>query len=103
MKRSSSPSLHEVHGAASWRIASDRIEAYVTRDGGQLAPVTFQTERGPVQPFAIAPWAGETMPGGTPPVLHRLRGDFFCLPFGANATPWRGDLTFLGATQDTAG
>ena len=84
------PVLHDVQGAASWRLTNDSIEAFITRDGGHLAPVTFQTPRGPVQPFAVAPWLGASLAAGTPPVLRPLRGDFFCLPFGANAKPWRG-------------
>lgn len=27
----------------------------------------------------------------TPALLRSLRGDFFCCPFGGNATPWRGE------------
>ena len=91
MSRGISPTLQTVRGAPSWRIASDCVEAFVTRDGGHLAPVTFQTARGPVQPFAVAPWSGESLARETPPVLRALRGDFFCLPFGANVTPWRGE------------
>jgi hypothetical protein len=41
----------------------------------------------------VAPWAerNETLPPGLPPLLHALRGDFFCCPFGGNATPFRGE------------
>ncbi len=46
-------SLHTVHGAASWRIASDSVEAYVTRQGGHLGPVAFDTAQGRIQPFAL--------------------------------------------------
>jgi len=31
-----------------------------------------------------APWADETLPADTPPILRVLRGDFFCAPFGPN-------------------
>ncbi len=85
------PRLHDVRGAASWRFANDVVDACLTRDGGHLAPVTFSTSRGPVQPFAIAPWAGRRLERGTPAVLKALRGDFFCLPFGGNDRPWRGE------------
>jgi hypothetical protein len=44
-----------------------------------------------VQPFAVAPWAGEKIDAGLPPLVHALRGDFFCAPFGGNGTPWRGE------------
>ena len=89
--KSAGSDLHRVRGAASWRLASDRVEAFLTRDGGQLAPVTFRTARGPVQPYAIAPWSEERLGPGTPAVLRALRGDFFCLPFGGNERPWRGE------------
>lgn len=80
-----------VFSEKSWRLASDRVEAFVTVRGGHLAPVNFQTEAGPVQPFAIAPWHGAKLPADMPAVLRPLRGDFFCAPFGANAKPWRGE------------
>lgn len=91
MTHPTSPALHDVQGSASWRLTNDSIEAFLTCDGGHLAPVTFHTPRGPVQPFAVAPWRGETLAPGTPPALRPLRGDFFCLPFGGNGTPWRGE------------
>jgi hypothetical protein len=65
------------------------VEAFLTRQGGHLAPVTFQTRRGPIQPFAVAPWAQERFQPPVPPLLRALRGDFFCLPFGGNGTPWK--------------
>lgn len=83
--------LRTVRGVASWRLASDRVEAFLTRDGGHLAPVTFLTSRGPVQPYAIEPWTGERLDRGLPAVLQALRGDFFCLPFGGNEQPWHGE------------
>lgn len=57
-----------------------------------LAPATFRLPDGrTIQPFAIAPWAKENLPAGTPPLLQALRGDFFCAPFGGNSTSWRGE------------
>lgn len=84
------PTLRFVKGAASWAFASDRVEAFVTRDGGHLAPLRFKTSRGVVEPMAVAPWHGERLPAGIDLVLRPLRGDFFCAPFGGNAKPWRG-------------
>lgn len=89
--KKSHPTRRIVCHQQSWRIASDRIEAFVTCRGGHLAPVTFQTEAGPVQPFAVAPWHGDKLPAAMPAVLRPLRGDFFCAPFGGNAKPWRGE------------
>lgn len=76
----------------SWRMQSDCVEACVTRTGGFLAPVTFDRRGRRIRPFSIAPWAEETKTlTGLPPLLRALRGDFFCLPFGGNETPWRGE------------
>ncbi len=80
-----------VAGADSWVFASDRVQASLTRVGGHLAPVQFQTARGVIQPYAIAPWAGEALPENLPAVLGPLRGDFFCAPFGGGPRPWRGE------------
>jgi hypothetical protein len=73
-----------------WNLASDRVQAFLTRTGGQLGPVYFRLGRRVVQPFSVAPWQGETLPG-LPVMLKILRGDFFCAPFGGNAAPYRGE------------
>jgi hypothetical protein len=88
--KTSRPSIRTVMGAPSWSFASDRVEVYLTRDGGHLAPIRFRTERGVIEPMAIAPWGNVRMPPDVEPVLRHLRGDFFCAPFGANADPWHG-------------
>lgn len=80
-----------VRGVKSWRLASDRVEAFLTCEGGHLGPVTFQTEHGPVQPFAVAPWAGAAAAKTYGSLLKVLRGDFFCAPFGGNVRPWRNE------------
>jgi hypothetical protein len=76
-----------VGGQDCWRIAAGNLEAFVTKLGGHLGPVRF----GNIQPYSVAPWAEERLDPATPPILRVLRGDFFCLPFGINATPWRGE------------
>jgi len=83
--------LHTCQGQPSWRLKSDRVTAFLTRLGGHLGPVTFETEVGRVQPYAVAPWSRERLAAGTAPVLRVLRGDFFCAPFGGNDTAWRGE------------
>ena len=85
------PHVSAIQGQRSWVFASDRVEAALTCEGGHLAPVTFHTDAGPVQPFSIAPWTTGDLAPGAPDVLRMLRGDFFCAPFGGNATPWRGE------------
>ncbi len=85
--------LKSKHGQPSWRLKNRSVDVWITRTGGMLAPATFQLAGGcAVQPFAIAPWVGEKLPAGTPPLLQVLRGDFFCAPFGGNGSPWRGEL-----------
>jgi hypothetical protein len=59
-----------------------------------MAPVTFGLDGGrPIEPYYISPWQGEGI-RPDPPVLVPLRGDFFCLPFGANGAPYEG-LNFV--------
>lgn len=80
-----------IAAAPSWVFRSDLAEAALTQQGGHLAPVFFRTPRGVVQPFAIAPWMEDACRPPPGDALHSLRGDFFCLPFGGNETPWRGE------------
>jgi hypothetical protein len=80
-----------VRGQPSWRVASKDVEAFVTVQGGHLGPVTFDLRRRKIQPFSVAPWAEEKLDANLPPLLRSLRGDFFCLPFGGNSSPYRGE------------
>src|SRR5439155_1832021 len=88
---SGSGKLKTILGQPSWRVASKRVEAFVTRTGGQMAPVVFDRRGRKIAPFSVAPWASEKLDRTTPPIIRALRGDFFCMPFGGNATPWRGE------------
>ena len=83
--------LKRVLGQPSWRLTSKRVEAFVTQTGGHLGPVTFDRRRRKIAPLSVAPWATEKLPPGTPPIIQVLRGDFFCMPFGGNATKFRGE------------
>lgn len=83
--------VRTISGQRSWRVASKEVEAYVTQMGGHLAPVTFNLGGRPFQPYSVAPWAEEKVDSSLPPLLQALRGDFFCLPFGGNGTPFRGE------------
>src|SRR5688500_13812239 len=78
-------------GQPSWRLESNEVEAYVTALGGQLAPVTFDRQNRRIMPYSVAPWAEEKADPTLPPILKVLRGDFFCMPFGGNEKPWRGE------------
>ena len=72
----------------SWVVRSRNVELALTQLGGHMAPVTFyrNTAR-PVRPYYISPWADEGLKISDP-VLGPLRGDFFCMPFGANVEPF---------------
>jgi len=85
--------LKSIHGQPSWTFSTDTVSAAVTQTAGMLGPVTFSLKNGDVSPFSIAPWAEnkEKIDKGLPPLLHALRGDFFCLPFGGNDNPYRGE------------
>jgi hypothetical protein len=83
-------STRNVFGQPSWCIASDEVEAFVTRTGGHLGPVTFDRGGRKIQPYSIAPW-WEAPDPKLPAILCVLRGDFFCLPFGGNSARWKGE------------
>lgn len=85
------PVVRTIHGAPSWRIANDVVEAWLTREGGHLGPVKFKTQHGDIQPFSLSPWLPREVPAKDPRVLRNLRGDFFCLPFGLGVDSWRGE------------
>ena len=91
MKQTSSLTKHVVLGQPSWCVRSTGVEAFVTELGGHLAPVVFDRQRRRIQPYALPPWWSEKLPADTLPLIRVLRGDFFCLPFGANAEPFRGE------------
>lgn len=83
-------SLKQQAGQPGWSFASDRVKGFLTRTGGHLAPVVFKLGRRSVQPFSITPWAKEPLPP-LPTMLRVARGDFFCMPFGGNATTYCGE------------
>jgi len=83
--------LVEIFGEPSWRLATEGTEAYVTRRGGHIAPVTHELDGQKVQPYHVAPWYAEPERAEHPVLLQVLRGDFFCMPFGGNEAPYRGE------------
>jgi len=78
-----------VSNQPSWRLASNDVEAFVTEQGGHLGPVTFDRQKRKIRPYSVAPWATEKIDPSTPEILKVLRGDFFCMPFGGNMTPYK--------------
>src|SRR5437763_702118 len=87
----SAPTLHTLFGQPTWSFHSSHVVANLTKLGGHLGPVSFRLGKKTVSPFSVAPWAEEKLAPDTPALLRSLRGDFFCAPFGGNATPWRGE------------
>src|SRR6476469_1566867 len=92
MKRSTQPTLRTILGQPSWRLATPQVELFVTRQGGHVGPVKFKLDDGRrVAPFSVAPWAQEPAiqrDRKVPDIIKVLRGDFFCMPFGGNSTPF---------------
>jgi hypothetical protein len=85
------PELLRIHGQPSFTLATRSVQAAISRFGGMLAPVKFFADSdAPIQPYAIAPWATESMDTQIPRLLTTLRGDFMCSAFGDNAQPWDG-------------
>jgi hypothetical protein len=74
-----------IFGQQSFLLETRTVRLAVARTGAMVGPVTFfPEERAPVRPYAVAPWAEESLPSDTPPMLAALRGDWFCSAFGEN-------------------
>lgn len=83
--------MKQVHGEASFHLATSEVDLDVTARGGHLAPVVFHLSDRDVSPYALAPWEPSDH-RDLPPLLSVLRGDFLCLPFGGQTTgPPHGD------------
>jgi hypothetical protein len=85
------PGTEQIYGQHSYVIETSSVRAAMTARGGHLAPVEFRAHTPVVTPYAVAPWWKERQPRTLPTVLRVLRGDFFCLPFGANETAYQGE------------
>ncbi len=91
-----------IHGQPSYLVANDSVGVWMSALGGQTAPVTFRLDGREVRPFHVAPWADEELSDELP-ILRALRGDFFCMPFGANAEPFGDEIYPLhGETANEA-
>ena len=78
------PKTQSIVGKNAWVISTKNVELAITETGGHMAPVMFYTDSGkPIQPYYISPWQEEEIKTGLP-VLDPLRGDLFCMPFGAD-------------------
>lgn len=83
----SPPEVHEVeglYGANSWIFGNTDITVALTRVGAQMAPVTFRrTSDRPISPYYVAPWATQrSVVPDDQRMLHLMRGDVLCFPFG---------------------
>jgi hypothetical protein len=79
----------------SWAHGEGEVQAL----GGMLGPVRFKLPGGRVaSPFHVAPWAGEPEAAALPGILRRLRGEWPCIPFGAER-----DAPLAGAWAEVAG
>jgi hypothetical protein len=77
------PEIKLVAGQKSWIVSNKNVELALTQKGGHMSPVNFfKDTKKPIQPYYIAPWA-EAKENIKPNILEVLRGDFFCMPFGA--------------------
>jgi hypothetical protein len=94
----------DVYGQPSWKLENGSTELFVTHTGGHIAPVTYFADSSePVRPYYISPWAEEDPPEAPePPVLGPLRGDFFCMPFGADNRYAGENHTVHGETASSA-
>lgn len=78
-----------VHSQPAWVVENANVRLSLTHIGAQMVPEFFPQSAHPVRPYYVSPWQDEGL-HLSPPVLTSLRGDFFCLPFGSNAAPYRG-------------
>lgn len=71
-----------------WDLDWPRGRLSLHATGGMLGDLSFILDNGrEVAPLHQAPWLGEDIKTGDP-MLHNLRGEFVCLPYGA---PYGGD------------
>ena len=80
-----------IAGQKSWMMESPLVQAAVTCQGGHLGPIRFRLGSRWIEPYDVAPWAEEKEAKDLIPLLRSMRGDFFCMPFGANETPYQGE------------
>ena len=80
----------EVYGQPSFVLENELVSLAVTKLGGHMAPVVFGAANDrQICPYYISPWQDENHADMPAEVLVPLRGDFFCLPFGGNATRYQ--------------
>ena len=83
-------SLIKTHyGRPSYTIKNDKIELFITVEGGHLT-ADFDVGSKKINPYFIAPWWNEAPLLKEDTIIQILRGDFFCMPFGGNDEEYQG-------------
>ena len=81
-----------IHSQPSFVLANEQVSVAITKRGGHMAPVVFRNSDGQqITPYYISPWQDEKPVDMPADVLVPLRGDFFCMPFGGNASEYKGE------------
>ena len=81
-----------IHSQPSFVLANEQVSVAITKRGGHMAPVIFGNGDGQqISPYYISPWQDEKPEDMPAEVLVPLRGDFFCMPFGGNASEYKGE------------
>ncbi len=70
-------------GHPSWRVSSEAAEAYISIQGGMVT-ADFTLGDRIVSPYYTLPWWNEEGAADLDNLSQLLRGDFFCMPFGAD-------------------
>jgi len=85
--------VHEVHGAPCVHLENDVARVDITMTGAHIAPAVFLLGERWVSPYSLPPWLPAHATDHDP-ILAHLRGDFFCLPFGAQEDgPLHGEVS----------
>ena len=74
--------LKNKFGQPSYSIKNEQVEVFISVQGGHLT-ANFKCEDEWIDPFFYAPWGKGNKREGAPWILHILRGDPFCFPFGS--------------------
>jgi len=81
--------LKNKFGQPSYSIKNEQVEVFISVQGGHIT-ASFKCENQWIDPFFYAPWGKEGKKEGAPWILHVLRGDPFCFPFGSGIETYQG-------------
>ena len=77
------------YGRPSYTVKNEKVEVYITVEGGHLT-ADFNIGTRTINPYFIAPWWEEAPYYKEDKIIQVLRGDFFCMPFGGNDDEYNG-------------